>query len=213
MRGLFGDDRDRLDGRRTGADNSDALSGEIHALMRPIAGVVGLALEAVQAREVRHPCGGQAAGRHHAVTARDDRSPRSVRTVQRCSVSSKRRSVTRVSNCDVAAQVEPVGDVVGIAQDFGLSGEQFAPLPVLLQLRRERIGILHALDVTACARVAVPVPGAADACSRLEHDRRHAEATHAMQHVHAGEAGPDDDHVNLVRRGHAVHSPCWYTNQ
>jgi hypothetical protein len=34
----------------------------------------------------------------------------------------------------IAAQVEAVGDVVGVAQDLGLGGVALAPAPLLLQL-------------------------------------------------------------------------------
>ena len=40
VRGLLGDDRDRLDRRRAGADDADPLAGEVDALVRPVAGVV-----------------------------------------------------------------------------------------------------------------------------------------------------------------------------
>jgi len=50
--GLSGDLRDRLDRRGAGADHRDAAAGEVDALMRPAAGVVGLALEAGGARQV-----------------------------------------------------------------------------------------------------------------------------------------------------------------
>ena len=58
------DHRDRLDRRRAGADDADAQAGEVHALMRPLAGVVGLALEARQPLEVRRARVGERAGRH-----------------------------------------------------------------------------------------------------------------------------------------------------
>jgi hypothetical protein len=67
---------------------------------------------------------------------------------------------------DVAPQVVAVGDVVGVFQDLGLGGVALGPLPFLLELGRELVGILHALDVAARAGIAVPVPGAADAPCR-----------------------------------------------
>src|SRR3546814_4374563 len=63
---------------------------------------------------------------------------------------------------DVAAQVETVGDMAGIAEDFGLARETLGPVPLLLQVLGEGIRILHALHVAARAGIAVPVPGAAD---------------------------------------------------
>ena len=64
---------------------------------------------------------------------------------------------------DVAAQVVAVGDVVEVALDLGLGGEVLGPLPLLLELGVEAERVLEARDVAAGARVAVPVPGAADA--------------------------------------------------
>ena len=123
------------------------------------------------------------------------RLPPSSVTVQRLSVLVEfGRDDIRVQ-LDVAAQVEAVGDVVRVAQDLGLAGVALGPLPFLLQLVGERIGILHALDVAARARIAVPVPGAADARAALVHARRHAEPAQPMQHVEAGETGADDDRV------------------
>jgi hypothetical protein len=43
--------------------------------------------------------------------------------------------------------------------------------------------------------IAVPVPGAADAATGLEHPRRKAEPAQAVQHVHSGKARADDDGV------------------
>src|SRR5581483_8459662 len=40
LAGLAGDERDGLDTRRAGADDRDALAGEVNALMRPSAGEV-----------------------------------------------------------------------------------------------------------------------------------------------------------------------------
>src|ERR1700737_3489995 len=54
---LFGDLRDRLDGRRTGADDADALAGEVHRRVRPPRGVIGRALETVPARNGRQRIG------------------------------------------------------------------------------------------------------------------------------------------------------------
>jgi hypothetical protein len=68
MRRLPGNDRDRLDSRGASADDTDALAAEIHALMRPMARVVGLALEAVDTCEFRHIGRRQAAGSHDAVS-------------------------------------------------------------------------------------------------------------------------------------------------
>ena len=169
------DHRDRLDRRRAGADHADAHAGEVHAFMRPVAGVVGLALEARQSLEVRRARVRQRAGRHDDV----------LRGVALAVVGGHRPAIGALVEhgrgdagveLDVGAQVEAVGDVVGVFQDLRLGGEALGPLPLLLQLVRERVRILHALDVAARAGIAVPVPGAADAGALLEHAHRKAEA-------------------------------------
>src|SRR3981189_3218706 len=85
-----------------------------------------------------------------------------------------------------APQIETVGDMVGVFQDLGLRRVALAPVPLLLQLFRERIGILHALDVAARAGIAVPVPGTTDAIALLIDPRRHALPAQPVQHAHAG---------------------------
>jgi hypothetical protein len=96
---------------------------------------------------------------------------------------------------DVATQIEPVGDVVGVTQDLGLGGVALGPFPVLLQRIGELVGILHALDVAPRTGIAVPVPGAADAAAGFQHGRLEAQPAQPMQQVHAREPGADDDGV------------------
>ena len=132
---------------------------------------------------------------------------------QHFAVSSKVAAVTRVSNSDVPAQVEAVGDVIGVVENLRLRRVFLRPVPLLVEFFRERERILHALDVAARAGIAVPVPGAADAATGLIDPRGEAESAQAVQHVHAGEAGADDDGVEgcadfrrtlrLVLRRHA----------
>src|SRR3546814_16204980 len=51
--GGLGDDRSSLDSGRTGADLADTLASEVNPLMRPLAGMVPCALEALQTGEDR----------------------------------------------------------------------------------------------------------------------------------------------------------------
>src|SRR3954465_6189706 len=76
-------------------------------------------------------------------------------------------------------------------------------------------GVLHALDVAARTRVAVPIPGSADTAARLEDTHGHPQPTQAMEHVEAGESGPDDHRIEIARIrvlarqfGPASASPC-----
>src|SRR6185369_7696452 len=96
---------------------------------------------------------------------------------------------------DVRTQVEAICDVVGVFQNLRLRRVTLAPVPFLLQLFGERIGVLHALDVAARAGIAVPVPGATDARALLKDPRCHALPTQPVQHVHTGKARTDHDDV------------------
>ncbi len=142
---LLRDHRHRLDRRRTRADHADAQSGEVDSLVRPMASVIGLASEALDAWEIGQACGGQAAGGHdavargHLVAAIGADVPPMRRAVE------PRRRHAGVEP-DVASQVKAVGDVIGVAQDLRLRGKQLAPPPLLLEFRRERVG------VPACSR-------------------------------------------------------------
>ena len=64
---LLGDQRDRLDARRTGADDAHSAAGEIHAVLGPLARVIGIALEIGEAGKVRNVCRAQATGGHDEV--------------------------------------------------------------------------------------------------------------------------------------------------
>ena len=62
-------------------------------------------------------------------------SPVSVVTVHRPAASSNVAAVTRVLNVDVAAQVEPLGDVLQVGEDLVLLGVTLAPRPLLHEPR------------------------------------------------------------------------------
>ncbi len=98
--------------------------------MRPVTGVVGLALK----RSSPGKSGIRAVDRQPVAITQcraETTSPRSVRTSQRCAVRSKGLCNPRVE-LDIAAQIEAIGDMVGVAQDLRLRGKQLAPLPFLL---------------------------------------------------------------------------------
>src|SRR5690606_3064246 len=113
---------------------------------------------------------------------------------------------------DVPAQVEAVGHVVEVAQDLGLGGVALGPLPLLLQLAGEGVGVVGALHVAPGAGVAVPVPRAAHAVALLDDGHGHPLLAQAMEEVEAGEPGADDDDVQLAHRAHrspACSSSAW----
>ena len=104
----------------------------------------------------------------------------------------------------VLAQVEAVGNVLDVLEDLRLSAVALGPVPLLLQLGRERVGVLEALDVAATARIAIPVPGAAEPGPRLECMRLEAELSHLVERVEATEAAADDDDVEVRARGAGI---------
>ena len=191
---LGGDDGDGLDAGRARADHADALAGEVHALVRPASGVVGGAAEGVDPLDLRQPPGGQAARRHDAEPGGNGIAPVRPQGPAAGSLVEVSRHNAR-AEAEAAAQVEAVGDVPGVAQDFRLGGEHLAPAPFLLQGVVEGVGVLHGLHVAARAGVAVPVPGAAHVPPGLEPDGGQAQAAQAVHHVQAGEPGADDDRV------------------
>ena len=202
LAGLLGDHRHRLDRRRSGADHADAQAGEIDRLVRPVAGVVDLALEVGEALDVGHPRIRQAAGGEHDDICAVTVLPSEV--VDRPAGGRSRRTPPGRPGYRAAIsrpQIEAVGDVVGVFQDLRLRRVALAPVPFLLQFVRERIGILHALDVAARAGIAVPVPGAADIAALLIDPDRQSQPAQPVQHVHSGKTGADhDDIVDLRRR-------------
>ena len=64
--------------------------------------------------------------------------------------------------------------MIEVPEDLGLAGVALAPLPFLLELIGELVGVLHALDIAAGTRIAVPVPGPSHAAARLHHPGRQA---------------------------------------
>ncbi len=194
--GLRRDVRDRLDRRRAGADDRDALAGEVDALVRPLARQVGLAGESLRAGDVgvlRHR---ERAGRHHVVTGSDLVAGGGVDVPTRC-VLVPDGAVDGGLEPDVTAQVVAVGDVVEVAQDLGLGRVLLRPLPLLFEFRVERVLVVEALDVATGTGVPVPVPGAADVAGRFQGHRRHTDPTELVEQIQPRHPGADHHHVDV----------------
>ena len=203
MRGLLRDLGDQLHAGGPGADDGDALAGEVHALVRPQPGVERVAPEAVAAgelgqvrrRQAAHG-GDEEAGREALAVLGVDQPAPGVVVPGRCR--------DRGPEADVAAQVEAVRDGLQVAQDLRLAREALAPRPLLEEVLGEPVGeaVEVALRVAPRARVAVPVPGAPDVVGRLEHQRRHPEGVpQAVEHVQTGEPGSHHQGVELTEIG------------
>ena len=100
-------------------------------------------------------------------------------------------------------QIEVVSHVVGVLQEFRLSGVTLTPVPFLLQVVIERIGVFHAFNVTSRARVSIPVPGAANIVAGFKYASRKPGAQHLVERVHSCEACPDNDGVDYFVVSHA----------
>ena len=167
--------------------------------MRPAAGEIDLALEVLDAVDLRRFWRGEAAGGHDVVAAGNAcaifcREPPAFRGL----VPIRRRDLG--AKADVAPQIVSVGDEAEIAQDFRLRGVFLRPLPRALQFGIERVAVIDGLNVAARAGIAVPVPGAADVAGLLDHHRREAGLAQAMQEIEAGKSGADHGDIDLLRR-------------
>src|SRR5262249_48928478 len=99
---------------------------------------------------------------------------------------------------DVGFEVEAFGAVLKIAQDLILLWIAFGPVPLLQQVFVERVAINVAVRIAARARIAIPVPGAADPVAGLEHSDVQVElVAQRVKHVHAGKAGTDDNGIEV----------------
>ena len=196
MLGLFGDQRDRLDARRSGADDPDSLAGKIDALVRPAVGAVNIAGEMLDARDIDILGLRQAAGRHDEKSPADGLAPVGD-DVPAMAILVPDRLFHPRAEADVAAQIKAFGDMPGVAQDFRLGRIFLAPFPFLLEIGIEAERIVDALDIAARTRIAVPVPGATDIVTRLESAGGKPHLPKLVQQIETGKARPDHDHIQL----------------
>ena len=200
---VLGDLRDRLDRGGAGADHGDALSAEVDPLGRPLASVKPLAFEVIEARERRALDRRQIAGCHHTPAAgqgvllRGGDHPLVVLVVEA-------GGLHLGVELDIAPEIEAVGNVIEVAQDLRLRRVSLAPDPLVQQLVRERVAVVDALDIAACAGVAVPEPGAPHPGAAFQHPGRVSKLAQPVQREQAGEPGTDDDHFIVLRAAAAV---------
>ena len=200
MRRLLGDLRDGLDGRGPRADHRDPLAGEVDALVRPRAGVVALAGEGVDARELRGVRRGQTAHRGDQEAGRGGAAVRQPDVPAIAFRGVDGGDYPRVE-LDVPAQVHLVGDEFQVAEDLRLGGVALRPVPLAEDLLGHAVAehVVDALAVAAGARVAIPVPGAAYAAALFVHPDGQPLPAQRMQHVQAGEARAHHDRVEFRR--------------
>src|SRR6266851_3182212 len=194
MADFFGDYRDELDGGGARTDDRDALAAEVRLFLRPFAGVIRDALEALNPLKRRRIIGGQDADRRDEKLCARPLSVVDLDFPAMLLLVVDRRGDSGME-LDVAAQVELVRDVIEVTLVLRLTGKMLLPVPFLQQFLRERISVGFTLGIEAAARVAVPIPGAAHAAAILVEPHREAELAQAVHLIQAGNPGADDNRV------------------
>ncbi len=162
--------------------------------MRPAAGVPAGSGEGVGARNVAVLGDGEAA-RGHDAEARDHRLAAVGGHGPAPAVLVIDGGCHPRLQLDVGAQVKTVGHMVEVGEQLGLGGVALGPRPRGVELGREGVAVLLALDIHARAGIAVPIPGAADAGTGFVDPGRNAELAQPVQQVETREPGPHDHHV------------------
>ncbi len=200
---LLGDDRNRLDRRRPGTDDRHPLPGEVDLVVRPTTGEVGLAGKPFGPGHVGHLGYRQASGRHHVEPCRHVVAHIGVHCPPLRRVVPRGRGDPGLEP-DVAPQVVLVGNEVGVAQDLGLGCVALRPGPLAFEFGVPAVGVVDGEDVAPGARIPIPVPGAAHSVAGFDHHGAEPGCPHAMQLVHPGEAGPDDERLSSTSRSTLV---------
>src|SRR4029078_11689535 len=207
MRSGLRDHRRRLDAGRAGADLADALAREIHAIARPLPGVVPLPLEVVQSRNVRDVGGRKATyrcdkprRRHPGARVGLDRPAVRALCVA-CSDNAR-------TELNVTAQVELARNVVEGGSNLPRTRVALARLPFGRQLAREEVAVDVALGIAARTGIPVPIPGAAEVATGLEHAHRQPQAiAQTVQLVEPRKARADDQGVEMHFYGSRITEP------
>ena len=171
--------------------STDGLPGPVtvDALMRPASGMVPLTLEALEAGNVGDVCRGQTPDRGDEETCRVAAASPGADGPEICAVVKRSRGNAAVE-AYAASQIEPVGDMLKITPDLGSLGIALAPVPLLHQIRVERIAVGVAFGIAPGARIAIPVPCASDPGSGFQHpDGKTELVAELMQEIKAGGTG------------------------
>ena len=187
------DARHELDRRRAGADDRDALAGEV-VLVVPLGRVEDLALEAPQPADLRHGGVAQRPGR----VDEQRRRPVAARRldVPQLALVVPRRARQLVVQAQVLAEAVACGDGPQVRPDLRLA--RVRPRPRRVRLGRERVQVRG--HVALAARIRVGLPRAADVAGPLEdHEVLDARVLQADRHPDAGEPGTDDRDPDVAR--------------
>src|SRR5262245_17448056 len=186
---------DGLHGGCAGADDPDALAGEIDPFLRPVVRMAGLAFERGDTRYVaRH------GRRREDADCRDQKPCRIAAAILQhdlpasCGLTIASSGYARVE-LNVPAQVEYVGDRIEIPLGLGLGREMLAPVPRVEQRLRERISVGPAFGIETGAWVAIPIPGATHPAAGLECAHLKSELAQLVELIEARNACTDHDDI------------------
>jgi hypothetical protein len=146
----------------------------------------------------QHARGGDEEARSHSASVVGGHLPGAGRVVPH-------RGAHSGTEPHVAPEVEPIDHVVEVLLDLGLGGEVLLPRPVVEQLAREEVAVGVALRIEPSTWVPVPEPRAADALASLDELRREPLLERTVQLVDAGDAGTDDQHLDVGGCGRERH--------
>jgi hypothetical protein len=191
---------DKLDTRRAGADHGHTLVPEIDAAPWPIGGVNNLALKLLTTGNI-----GQIDSREQPERGDQKLTAQHLPLIRAHFPTVRIFVVMRTGDgrpeLHVASQVEAIGYVLEIGQDFRLFGIAILPAPFVPQVGIERIAVDKALDVRARTRISVPVPRAPDAIRLVDETSAQSHLIdETMQGVEAAKSGSDNDDVGRCCR-------------
>ena len=86
--------------------------------------------------------------------------------------------------------------MIEISQDFRLGCVAFRPAPLGEELIVKAVAVIKAFDIAAGARIAIPMPGPADAGRTLDSLNGESTFAQAIHRVEAGKTRTYDDHVD-----------------
>ena len=170
--------------------------------------MVPLALERLQTRNAGCARGREIARRHDAERGGDDLARVGLERPGVGLAVEDGGADARVE-LDIAPEIEAIRNMVDVAEDLRLRAVALGPLPFLLQLVGEGVGILHAFHVAAAAGIAVPEPGAADAACGLIGSDLQAEAAQAIDGIEAPYARAHDDDIEFGGVGLVSRHPVY----
>src|SRR6266852_1606149 len=184
---------DDLHPARPGADDADALALEVHAFLRPQAGMVADAAEVLQPPDRRNIWfRGEPRAEHEELRPRHA----AVAGLHDPLVAIRVELCTRDAGVepDVAAQTELLVDVAEIGAKLLPRRIELAEVPIPPKLLAGEL-IQWLVRIDPGARIAVPVPDAADVGPGLEYLHVVTELAQVIELVEAGEPGADHQHV------------------